>query len=113
MTASRRALVPVLAILALSLPASRGARADAFAAPLPGDVKAVWDAGKAHRESTPTRERVSLNGLWRWQPADAGSRAVPEASWGYFKVPGCWPGITDYMQKDDQTVFTHPAWAGV
>ncbi len=35
----------------------------------------------------------------------------PAANWGYFKVPGCWPGITDYMQKDCQTVYAHPSWA--
>jgi hypothetical protein len=27
---------------------------------LPQDVKAVWDIGKAHRETTATRERVCL-----------------------------------------------------
>ncbi|MGE5609627.1 MAG: hypothetical protein ACM359_10265 [Bacillota bacterium] len=37
---------------------------------------------------------------------------VPADRWGYFKVPGCWPGITDYMQKDCQTVFPHPSWKG-
>jgi len=35
---------------------------------------------------------------------------VPTDGWGYFKVPGCWPGITDYMQKDSQTVYAHPSW---
>jgi len=30
--------------------------------------------------------------------------------WGYFKVPGCWPGITDYMQKDCQMVHAHRSW---
>ena len=35
---------------------------------------------------------------------------MPAGSWGYFKVPGSWPGITDYMQKDSQTVFAHPDW---
>jgi beta-galactosidase/beta-glucuronidase len=79
---------------------------------LPADVKAVWDLGKAYRERTPTRERVCLNGLWRWQPAEAVTEAavVPADRWGYFKVPGCWPGFTDYMQKDSQTVFAHPTW---
>ncbi len=38
---------------------------------------------------------------------------VPAASWGYFKVPGCWPGITDYMQKDCQTLYSHPSWKNV
>jgi hypothetical protein len=25
-------------------------------------------------------------------------------------VPGCWPGITDYLQKDCQTLYAHPDW---
>jgi len=80
------------------------------AAQLPNGVRAVWDLARAFREATPTRERVCINGLWRWQPAEPAAEAVPAGNWGYFKVPGCWPGITDYMQKDCQTVHTHPAW---
>lgn len=80
---------------------------------LPEGVKAVWDVDKAFHETTPTRERVCLNGLWRWQPAEATADQVPDRSWGYFKVPGCWPGITDYLQKDSQTVFNNPAWQDV
>ena len=79
---------------------------------LPPGVEAVWDVDRAHREATPTRERICLNGLWRWQPADPKSDRAPAANWGWFKVPGCWPGITDYMQKDSQTVHAHPAWNG-
>ena len=79
-------------------------------APLPPGVSAVWDLSKAYRDTTPTRERICINGLWRWQPADAQSQQVPDANWGYFKVPGCWPGITDYMQKDSHTVYSHPVW---
>jgi len=79
-------------------------------APLPSGAKVVWDLDKAYREKTPTRERVCLNGLWRWQPAKDGTDVVPAGRWGYFKVPGCWPGITDYMQKDCQTVHLHPGW---
>src|SRR5437762_6169310 len=77
---------------------------------LPEGVKAVWDLSKASREGTPTRERVCINGLWRWQPGTADAQAVPSEAWGYFKVPGAWPGITDYMQKDCQTVWAHPSW---
>jgi beta-galactosidase/beta-glucuronidase len=79
-------------------------------APLPKGVKAVWGLDKAWREKTPTRERVCLNGLWRWQPAGESTDAVPVERWGYFKVPGCWPGISDYMQKDTQTVYLHDDW---
>jgi len=78
---------------------------------LPLGVEAVWDMGNAFHEITPTRERICLNGLWQWQPAEAQSEPVPPGNWGYFKVPGCWPGIGDYMQKDCQTVYSHPSWA--
>ena len=79
---------------------------------LPQGVRAVWDLSKAYRETTPTRKRISINGLWKWQPADSNDVQVPGGNWGYFKVPGCWPGITDYMQKDCQTVYAHPSWRG-
>jgi len=77
---------------------------------LPPGVAAVWDLDRAYRESTPTRERICVNGLWRWQPASPDANTVPTGDWGYFKVPGCWPGITDYLEKDCQTVFRAPAW---
>ncbi|MDP6777888.1 MAG: hypothetical protein QGI83_14105, partial [Candidatus Latescibacteria bacterium] len=79
-------------------------------ADLPPGVKAVWDLSKAYRKETPTRERVCINGLWRWQPAEEEADAPPDSSWGHFKVPGSWPGIGNYMQKDSQTVHGHPDW---
>src|SRR6188768_1124449 len=87
--------------------------ADAAPSPvaLPPKVEAVWDINKAFHETTPTRERICLNGLWQWQPTDPQSKQVPDHDWGYFKVPGCWPGVTDYMQKDCQTVYSHPSWS--
>jgi hypothetical protein len=80
--------------------------------PLPAGVKAVWDLAKAHRESTGTRDRVCLNGLWRWQPGKEPTGAVSAGGWGYFKVPGFWPGKTSYIQEDCQTVHPHPDWKG-
>ncbi len=105
----------VFSISALVVSAFLAVEGQAFGqdAPLPPGVKAVWDMSKAHRDTTPTRERVCINGLWRWQPAKADAKAVPPADWGFFKVPGCWPGITDYMQKDCQTVFPHASWRSV
>ncbi len=79
-------------------------------AKLPQGVRAVWDLEHADRQTTPTRDRVCINGLWQWQPAEPKSERVPEGGWGYFKVPGSWPGITDYLQKDFQTVHAHPSW---
>jgi hypothetical protein len=77
---------------------------------LPTGVRAVWDLEQAHRETTPTRERICINGLWRWQPAGDATDVVPATNWGYFKVPGCWPGLSNWMQKDCQTVHAHPSW---
>ncbi len=94
-------------LLAAALSAISAIEADAQ---LPGGIKVVWDVEKAYREKTATRERVCLNGLWRWQPAEDVTEVVPNDEWGYFKVPGSWPGITDYMQKDSQTVDAHPNW---
>lgn len=95
--------------------AAVSAEESSSAVPLPGNVRAVWDLSRAWRESTPTRERVCINGLWRWQPAlgAAPGDAVPAGQWGYFKVPGCWPGIQDYLQADCQTVYAHPTWKPV
>jgi hypothetical protein len=78
---------------------------------LPPGVRAVWDVSKAWHETTPTRERISINGLWRWQPASSEVAQVPTENWGYYKVPACWPGLQDYMQSDYQTLYKNPHWA--
>ena len=77
---------------------------------LPPGVKAVWDPAKGFRETTPTRERLCINGLWRWQPAADNALQAPTAAWGYYKVPACWPGNQDYMQSDYQTLYPDPSW---
>jgi len=73
--------------------------------PLPQGVKAVWDLSKAHHETTPTRERICINGLWRGQPVDEVGRPVPADNWGYYKVPAPWSATS-------QTLYPHPAWKG-
>jgi hypothetical protein len=69
------------------------AKADA---PLPpGAEPGPWSLGDAWRQTTPTRERVCLNGLWGFRPvvSNETAAAVPPAGdcWGWFKVPGVWP----------------------
>ncbi|MCS6860421.1 MAG: hypothetical protein NZT92_08900, partial [Abditibacteriales bacterium] len=100
-------------IMCMTVGTTQGSHEMQSAAPLPEGVRVVWDVNKAYRETTPTRERICINGLWRWQPAATDADQVPADNWGYFKVPGCWPGITDYMQKDFQTVHAHPRWKDV
>ncbi len=102
--------ISLICVGSLLVDARRALCQDTRVAPLPPGISAAWDPGQAQRESTPTRERRCINGLWRWQPAREAADRPPEDPWGHFKVPGCWPGITDYMQKDCQTVFAHPDW---
>ena len=102
-------LFPAAALLARAV-ASLGFAQDSAVTALPPGVHAGWDIGQAFRETTPTKEKICINGLWRWQPAPGGADTVPTNLWGFFKVPGSWPGITDYMQKDSQTVFAHASW---
>jgi hypothetical protein len=90
--------------------AGLGSAAAAEPALLPSGVKAVWALEKAHREKTATRERVCLNGLWRWQPGREAANSVPDDGWGYFKVPGFWPGNPNYIHEDCQTLYAHPRW---
>ena len=84
--ATERALLMGLALWVLGAAATT-CRAQESDAPLPNGVKPVWDLDKAAREKTPTRERVCLNGLWRWQPAKEATDEVPAGKWGFFKVP--------------------------
>jgi beta-galactosidase len=96
-------------ILALIAAASaQGCRAENDA-PLPAGVKAVWDLDKAFRDKTPTRERVCINGLWRWQPT-TDDKIVPAGNWGFFKVPAPWPGNNSFDRKESQTAYAHPTW---
>jgi beta-galactosidase len=90
---------PLLAILCL-LPLAN-------AAVLPDGVRAVWDSSKAFHETTPTRERISLNGLWAWQPAS--DAALPPDTWGYLRVPEAWP--TGDRRSSSRFFYPHPDWA--
>ena len=107
-----RAFICIILILFVAQSSGLASAADSDG-PLPRGVKAVWGLEKAFREKTPTRERMCINGLWRWQPAKENMTVVPSDNWGYFKVPGSWPGITSYMQKDSQNVYHHQKWNDV
>jgi beta-galactosidase len=76
---------------------------------LPDGVQAVWDLDKAYRAATPTRERVCINGLWQWQPAENTADVVPTDGWGYLRVPESWPGGRR-GGSDSEAFFPNPAW---
>ena len=82
---------------------------------LPEGVKAVWDVTKAYRESTPTRERLCINGLWRWQPAAGVAETIPAKSWGHLRVPESWPGLIQKAGRPPRRVggqifYPQPSW---
>lgn len=81
----------------ISLTVTRSKTTSPCDAPLPpGFSGDPWSIDDAWSERTPTRERLSLNGLWGFRPLLEGDpeQQVPAAgnSWGWFKVPGIWPG---------------------
>lgn len=54
----------------------------------------VFSIEDAWRVSTPSRERVCLNGLWRFRPVVEGEDLAkipkPGSGWGFFKIPSPW-----------------------
>jgi hypothetical protein len=95
--------LPVLFLLALPpVPTATAA------VTLPDGVKAVWDPAKAFHESTPTRERLSINGLWRWQPSAEAARGAPNTGWGYLRVPEPWPA--SIPRSASRFFYPHPDW---
>ncbi len=75
----------------------------------PPDDEVLWDMAEAYRESTPTRERICVNGLWRWQPAGSGADVVPTGGWGHLRVPEAWPG-GNHEWSGSQIYFPNPTW---
>ena len=80
-----------------------------------GSPKAkLWDVADAFRIVTPTRETICLNGLWNFFPVSkaADAAAVPQTGtgWGWFKVPGIWPGMGwgDNQPGDNSAIVLSP-----
>jgi len=69
----------------------------------------VWDGSKAYRETSATRERICVNGLWRWQPAGSITDAVPAGGWGNLRVPEAWPS-GNHAWPDPKLYFPNSAW---
>jgi len=82
-------------------------------APLPpGADPDPWGLADAWRQTTPTRERVCLNGLWGFRPLLEGEPVdrvpAPGDCWGWFKVPGIWPGSSQEFEDGAQRVWLAP-----
>ena len=48
--------------------------------------------GRAYHETTPTRERICINGLWQWQPAETRGDRPPTGQLGLLQGAGVLAG---------------------
>jgi hypothetical protein len=79
-------------------------------APWPSSVKARW-GGERVQVQSPRRSSVSLNGAWRFSPAQSnGTQAntAPEKGWGYIQVPGSWREAKHLLEG-----ASGPQWAAL
>ncbi len=70
--------------------------------PLPPGAPDTGDLAAAWRQTSPTRETICLNGLWRFLPSQQEAGPEPPAAgsgWGWFKVPGVWPSSPGSAQQ--------------
>lgn len=70
-------------------------------------VEELMKLDDAWRRTTPTRERISLNGLWAFRPVltpeELKTPPRPGTGWGFFKVPGSWP-----VEKNGMKLYLTP-----
>jgi hypothetical protein len=63
--------------------------------------------------ATSARERLALNGDWRWQSADTGENTVPAQGWSTMRVPDAWPrtvrGPAAWYQRE---IAIPASWSG-
>ena len=84
-------------------------------APLPeGASPDVWGLDDAWRQTTPTREKISMNGLWGFRPVLPGEAVerppAPGDSWGWCKIPAIWPSAREGDQAV-QRIWPAPRFA--
>jgi len=66
--------------------------------PLPKDAKNIWEPSDSWKLKNDSREKICINGLWRFLPETTGMTKIPAEGkgWGWFKVPGIWPKAKDW-----------------
>jgi hypothetical protein len=83
----------------------------------PEGVQHAWDLSGAWSAKSATKASLCLNGLWAFRPLagnDGDTLVQPGQGWGWFKVPGIWPGITKWnLGKGAQNVILSPWLTGL
>jgi hypothetical protein len=67
-------------------------------AELPPNQSLNWGRENVTQTSA-TRGTLSLNGLWRFIPAEGVAARDPQTGWGYIKVPGSWKNNDDIVAR--------------
>jgi beta-galactosidase len=75
---------------------------------LPAGMTLGWDKTSVAAVNA-KRARVSLDGIWRFAPADEGPSRPPELGWAYIKVPGDWQASSK-RHSDFVSLGGGPQW---
>jgi beta-galactosidase len=54
---------------------------------------------------SPTRGEISLNGLWKFLPAEGATARNPQKGWGYITVPGNWKDGKNIVARGQGSVW--------
>ncbi|HEX8834282.1 MAG TPA: hypothetical protein VF719_08775, partial [Abditibacteriaceae bacterium] len=83
---TKAALTLFMAAASICAPLNAQAQAPVDAT-LPANQTLAWGS-ETVTQSSPTRGQLSLNGLWRFIPAEGAAARDPQTGWGYIRVPG-------------------------
>lgn len=80
---------------------------------LPAGEEFAWGKEPVVATSS-TRSEMVLNGLWLFQPAQAGAASEPKDKWAAIRVPGAWDSQPEWGNMTlPSFVGALPKWAGI
>jgi beta-galactosidase len=71
-------------------------------APTPNNLN--WDKAEVQPISS-KRAQISLNGQWKFMPAEGATASDPKSGWGYIRVPGNWKNNNDITARGQGRVW--------
>jgi hypothetical protein len=101
---AKAALALLIAATSVFAPLKAQAQATATDAALPTNQTLDWGS-EAVTQTSATRGQFSLNGLWRFIPAEGDAARDPKTGWGYIRVPGNWKNNNDIVARGTGTMW--------
>jgi beta-galactosidase len=100
-----KAALPLLLVAAsVFSPLKMHAQTPTADAALPANQALNWGT-ETVTQTSPTRGQMSLNGLWRFIPAEGDAARDPKTGWGYIRVPGNWKNNNDIVARGTGTMW--------